>query len=118
MAGNKVSIYRTPGKRKSKPVSKIEKKVKKKLKEEIITIRSPGVGYFFWNEDKREKPLKKGKKVNPGDKLGCYEALKIMYDIKINCKGIIKEIYVENGQVIQYTQPLFEIKPLKIKTKK
>jgi acetyl-CoA carboxylase biotin carboxyl carrier protein len=50
-----------------------------------------------------------GKKVAVGDTLCIIEAMKLMNEIESDKAGVIKEILVENGQPVEYGQPLFII---------
>jgi len=49
--------------------------------------------------------------VKKGDVLCIIEAMKLMNEIEAEVSGTIVEILVENGQAIEYDQPLFRIKP-------
>ena len=65
----------------------------------------------FYTASSPETPIfvKVGDKVSKGDTLCIIEAMKIMNEIEAEKDGIIKSILVENGQPVEYDQPLFEI---------
>lgn len=54
--------------------------------------------------------MKIGDKVKKGQVLAIVEAMKLMNDIESDFDGEIAEIYVENGQPVEYGQPLFCIR--------
>ena len=50
-----------------------------------------------------------GDMVKKGQVLGIVEAMKLMNEIESEFEGKVAEIYVENGQAVEYGQPLFRI---------
>lgn len=69
---------------------------------------SPMVGVFYAAPSPGEAPfIKVGQTVSAGDTLGIIEAMKIMNPIEATQSGVIEEILVKNGDVIQFGQPLF-----------
>ena len=69
---------------------------------------SPMVGVFYSAPSPNDPPfVKVGQKVQAGDTLGIIEAMKIMNPIEATQSGVIEEILVKNGEVIQFGQPLF-----------
>ena len=50
-----------------------------------------------------------GDAVKKGQTLAIVEAMKLMNEIESDYDGIVAEIYVENGQAVEYGQPLFRI---------
>ncbi|PSD35945.1 acetyl-CoA carboxylase biotin carboxyl carrier protein [Acinetobacter radioresistens] len=69
---------------------------------------SPMVGVFYAAPSPGEAPVVKiGQTVSAGDTLGIIEAMKIMNPIEATQSGVIEEILVKNGEVIQFGQPLF-----------
>jgi acetyl-CoA carboxylase biotin carboxyl carrier protein len=78
----------------------------------LKTIDSPMVGMFY----RAPKPgapvfVEVGDKVSPGKTLCIVEAMKLMNEIEAEIAGTIVEILVENGQPVQFGQPLFKIRP-------
>ena len=55
-----------------------------------------------------------GELVEPGDKLAVVEAMNIPSDVVTFTGGHIKKILVENGQSVEYGQPLFTIEPIEV----
>lgn len=51
-----------------------------------------------------------GNHVKKGQTLAIVEAMKLMNEIESDYDGILEEIYVENGQAVEYGQPLFRIR--------
>ncbi len=73
-------------------------------------IRSPMVGTFYRAPSPTSKPfVEEGSKVSPGDTLCIIEAMKILNQIESDVAGTVKKILVENGQPVEYNQPLFVI---------
>ena len=69
---------------------------------------SPMVGVFYAAPSPGEAPfIKVGQTVSAGDTLGIIEAMKIMNPIEATQSGVIEEILVKNGDVIQFGQALF-----------
>ena len=73
-------------------------------------VKSPLVGTYYAASSPENPPLKVGDKVSKGQVLGIVEAMKLMNDIESDFDGEIAEIYVENGQPVEYGQPLFCIR--------
>ncbi|MCU4336212.1 acetyl-CoA carboxylase biotin carboxyl carrier protein [Acinetobacter dispersus] len=69
---------------------------------------SPMVGVFYAAPSPGEAPfVNVGQTVSAGETLGIIEAMKIMNPIEATKSGVIEEILVKNGEVIQFGQPLF-----------
>jgi acetyl-CoA carboxylase biotin carboxyl carrier protein len=69
---------------------------------------SPMVGVFYAAPNPGEAPfVKVGQTISAGETLGIIEAMKIMNPIEATQSGVIEEILVKNGDVIQFGQPLF-----------
>lgn len=78
--------------------------------EEPLLVRSPMVGTFRRSVGKGRPPLMMvGNHIKPGDALGVVECMKIPTDVVSYSAGEIKEILVEDGQVVEYGQPLFSV---------
>ena len=79
--------------------------------EEELVIRSPMVGTFRRSTSKDRPPLvMEGNHIKPGDRLGIVECMKIPNDVVSYGVGEIKKIIVEDGQPVEYGQPLFLVK--------
>ena len=73
-------------------------------------VKSPLVGTFYSSPSPDEPPfVLVGQEVREGDTLCIIEAMKVMNEIKAEKSGVIKEILAENGQPVEYGQPLFVI---------
>lgn len=74
-------------------------------------IVSPMVGTFYEAPSPTSPPyVKKGDKVDEKTVVCIVEAMKLMNEIEAEVKGEIVEILVENGQLVEYGQPLFLVK--------
>jgi acetyl-CoA carboxylase biotin carboxyl carrier protein len=73
-------------------------------------VRSPMVGTFYRSSSPGAKPFAEvGQSVNSGDTLCIIEAMKLLNEIEADQGGVIKAILVENGQPVEYGEPLFVI---------
>ena len=86
--------------------------VKAEPASDLIESRSPIVGTFYQSSSPDAPPFVAiNDTVKKGDVLCIIEAMKLMNEIEAEVSGTIVEILVENGQAIEYDQPLFRIKP-------
>ncbi|HET9463073.1 MAG TPA: acetyl-CoA carboxylase biotin carboxyl carrier protein [Thiobacillus sp.] len=73
-------------------------------------VRSPMVGTFYRAPAPGSKNFAEvGQSVNVGDTLCIIEAMKLLNEIESDQGGVIKAILVENGQPVEYGEPLFVI---------
>jgi len=73
-------------------------------------VKSPMVGTFYRSASPGSKPFADvGQNVNSGDTLCIIEAMKLLNEIDADQAGVIKAILVENGQPVEFGQPLFVI---------
>ncbi|EGV33929.1 acetyl-CoA carboxylase, biotin carboxyl carrier protein [Thiorhodococcus drewsii AZ1] len=73
-------------------------------------VRSPMVGTFYRAPAPGSKPfVEEGHAVKAGDTLCIIEAMKILNQIECEHSGTVKRILVDNGQPVEYNQPLFII---------
>ncbi|MEW6695003.1 Biotin carboxyl carrier protein of acetyl-CoA carboxylase [Tepidimonas thermarum] len=71
-------------------------------------IKSPMVGTFYRAPSPGAKPfVEVGQAVKEGEPVCIIEAMKILNEIEADRAGVIKAILVENGQAVEYGQPLF-----------
>jgi len=76
-----------------------------------ITVKSPIVGVFYAAPAENTDPyVKVGDSVQKGQTLCIIEAMKLMNEITAEEDGVITEICVTNGQVVEYGTELFRIK--------
>jgi acetyl-CoA carboxylase biotin carboxyl carrier protein len=73
-------------------------------------VKSPMVGTFYRSASPGSKAfVDVGQTVNSGDTLCIIEAMKLLNEIEADQNGVIKAILVENGQPVEFGQPLFVI---------
>lgn len=78
----------------------------------LKTIYSPMVGTFYRSPAPDAAPfVRVGDSVSEDTVLCIIEAMKLMNEIKAECKGRVNKILVENGVPVEYNQPLFLIEP-------
>ncbi len=73
-------------------------------------VKSPMVGTFYRASAPGAKPfVEVGQAVKEGETVCIVEAMKILNEIEADKSGVITQILVENGQAVEYGQPLFVI---------
>lgn len=73
-------------------------------------VKAPMVGTFYRSPNPGAAPfIDVGATVKEGDPLCIIEAMKLLNEIEADKAGVIKEILVENGEPVEYGQPLFVI---------
>ena len=73
-------------------------------------VKSPMVGTFYRSASPGSDPfIEIGSTVKIGDPICIIEAMKIMNEIEADAAGTIREILCENGQAVEFGQPLFVI---------
>jgi acetyl-CoA carboxylase biotin carboxyl carrier protein len=73
-------------------------------------VKSPMVGTFYRSPSPGAKAfVEVGQQVKAGDTLCIIEAMKLLNEIESDAVGEVKEVLVENGQAVEYGQPLFLI---------
>jgi len=73
-------------------------------------VKSPMVGTFYRSPSPGTAAfIELGQSIKPGDTLCIIEAMKLLNEIEAEVGGIVKQILVENGQPVEYGQPLFII---------
>lgn len=73
-------------------------------------VKSPMVGTFYRSPNPGASPfVEVGQAVKEGEPLCIIEAMKLLNEIEADKSGVIKEILVENGEPVEYGQPLFII---------
>ena len=79
--------------------------------DESKLIKSPMVGTFYTSPSPESPPfVKAGDSVSEDSVVCIIEAMKVMNEIKAELKGQIAEILVDNGDSVEYGQPLFRLK--------
>ncbi|MCZ2440408.1 MAG: acetyl-CoA carboxylase biotin carboxyl carrier protein [Burkholderiales bacterium] len=73
-------------------------------------VKSPMVGTFYRSASPGAKPfVEVGSAVKEGDPVCIIEAMKIMNEIESDLDGTVTRILCENGQAVEFGQPLFEL---------
>lgn len=73
-------------------------------------VKSPMVGTFYRSAAPGSKPfVEVGSPIKSGETVCIIEAMKLLNEIEADADGVIKAILVENGQPVEYGQPLFLI---------
>jgi acetyl-CoA carboxylase biotin carboxyl carrier protein len=74
------------------------------------TVKSPMVGSFYRSSSPDAKPfVDVGSEVAVGDTLCIIEAMKLLNEIESDVAGVVKKILLENGQPVEFGEPLFII---------
>jgi len=80
--------------------------------EGMAYIKSPMVGTFYSSPSPDSSPyIEIGAKVVPDTVVCIIEAMKVMNEIQSECKGVVLEVLVENGDAVEFGQPLFKVRP-------
>ena len=81
--------------------------------EALHVVRSPMVGTFYSASGQDASPLVSvGDDVQSGQVLCIVEAMKLMNEIEAEIMGTVVKCYVENGQPVEYGEPLFDLRPV------
>jgi acetyl-CoA carboxylase biotin carboxyl carrier protein len=80
--------------------------------EDLHLVKSPIVGTYYESPSPGAEPfVKVGGYIETGQTLCIVEAMKLMNEIESDMSGEVLRIFVENGQPVEYGQPLFGIRP-------
>lgn len=78
----------------------------------LVTVTAPMVGTFYRAPAPDADPfIQVGETITQGQILYIIEAMKMMNEIESEVKGVIKQILVENGEPVEYGQPLLLVDP-------
>ena len=81
------------------------------VQKDTVAVTSPMVGVFYQAPSENGEPyVKLGDRVQKGTVLCIIEAMKMMNEITAECDGMIDEICVQNGQVVDFGKELFRIR--------
>lgn len=87
-----------------------EEKQESIVEENKQIIKSPMVGTFYIKPSPTSNPyVEVGSKVKKGDVVCIIEAMKLMNEIESEYEGEITEVYVKDGDAVEYGKPLFSI---------
>jgi acetyl-CoA carboxylase biotin carboxyl carrier protein len=71
-------------------------------------VKAPMVGTFYRSSSPDAKPfVEVGQAIKEGQTICIIEAMKLMNEIEADASGVVKAVLVENGQPVEYGQPLF-----------
>ena len=77
-----------------------------------IVIRSPMVGTFYASPNPESPPfVKVGDQVGPETTVCIVEAMKVFNEIPAECSGRIAAMLAQNGDAVEFNQPLFRVEP-------
>ncbi|MCG3179067.1 MAG: hypothetical protein BIFFINMI_01398 [Phycisphaerae bacterium] len=80
--------------------------------DDLVAITSPMVGTFYAAPSPDDPPfIKTGDNVDEETVVCIVEAMKVMNEIKAEVRGTIAKILVNNGEAVEYGQPVFMVKP-------
>ena len=92
---------------------RIQPQQKKEEAKNLIEIKAPMVGTFYRAPSPESPPFVEVGQDLEEDQVVCIiEAMKLMNEIKSEVKGKIVEVLIENGQPVEFGQPLFLIEPI------
>lgn len=93
-------------------IATAEAKVAVENKKEVkgTVLKSPIVGTFYTAPSPDKSAFATvGQKVKRGDTLYIVESMKLMNEVASECDGTVAEIYVKNGQPVEFNQPIMRI---------
>jgi oxaloacetate decarboxylase alpha subunit len=95
------------------PVGEDEEPAPLPPKDDLIRVESPMVGTFYRAPQPGAAPfVVEGDAVAPGQTLCILEAMKLMNEVKAEAEAIVRKIWAENAEPVEYGQLLFELEPL------
>jgi len=84
---------------------------KQQEESDVYYIKSPTIGTFYTRRNPDEEPfVQVGTIIQEGDPVCVLEAMKLFNEVTSDVSGKVVDILVEDGQVVDYNQPLFAIK--------
>ena len=80
--------------------------------DDTVTITAPMVGLFYARPDPNSDPfVTTGSTVQKDDTVGLIEVMKVFSAVQSGVSGTVREIYVEDGQSVEFGQILFSVEP-------
>ena len=81
------------------------------MDEGLVAIKSPMVGTFYTAANPDSEPFVKiGATVGKDTVVCIIEAMKVFNEIRAEVSGVVTKMLVQNGQVVEFNQPLFMVK--------
>jgi acetyl-CoA carboxylase biotin carboxyl carrier protein len=82
------------------------------IPEGLVPINAPMVGIFYVAQEPGKPPfVEVGGAVKEETTVGLIEVMKVFSAISAGVKGVVTEVLAQNGQLVEYGQPLFLVKP-------
>jgi oxaloacetate decarboxylase alpha subunit len=79
----------------------------------VVRVEAPMVGTFYRAPQPGAPPfVEEGDAVVPGQTLCILEAMKLLNEVKADVEGVVRTIHVQNGQPVEFGQPLFDLEPV------
>jgi acetyl-CoA carboxylase biotin carboxyl carrier protein len=79
----------------------------------VREVTSPIVGTFYRASSPDAEPfVEVGSRVEPDTTLCIIEAMKVMNEVRAEMTGVVRKVLVENGQAVEFGQPIFLIEPV------
>ena len=89
--------------------TEISEQIPEAAEDQVITC--PLVGIFYEAPEEGAEPfVRVGDPVKKGQTLAIVEAMKLMNEIESEYDGIVTEVLVQNGEAVEFGQPLFKIR--------
>ena len=89
--------------------TEVSEQIQEAAEDQVITC--PLVGIFYAApEEGAEAFVRVGDSVKKGQTLAIVEAMKLMNEIESEYDGVVTEVLVQNGQAVEFGQPLFKIR--------
>ncbi len=108
--GTKISMKKDVNVEINNVTNEVKQETPAKAEDNGKIVTSPMVGTFYLKpEPNAQNYVEKGSIVKKGTILCIIEAMKLMNEIESEYEGTIEEIYVQNGEAVDYGKPLFKI---------
>lgn len=108
--GTKISMKKDVNVEINNITNEVKQETPAKAEDNGKIVTSPMVGTFYLKpEPNAQNYVEKGSIVKKGTILCIIEAMKLMNEIESEYEGTIEEIYVQNGEAVDYGKPLFKI---------
>ncbi len=93
------------------PAAPVQTEAEAAIEAGLLTIESPMVGTFYAASGPGDPPfVLPGTRIEKDQTVCIVEAMKIMNEVASNHSGIIEKVLVENGQPVEFGQPLFHVR--------
>jgi acetyl-CoA carboxylase biotin carboxyl carrier protein len=94
------------------PAGPVAESSRDERRQHLVTVEAPMVGTFYRAPSPDAEPyVREGDSIKEGQVLCIIEAMKLMNEIESKVSGRVIRVLAENGQPVEYGQPLFLIEP-------